>query len=68
VGFRSDKLYWTKGMYHLLEYNTDDEVDNLVVTPELYAGFVLKDDKHPAFEKKFFDEKVNNELHKEVPA
>ncbi len=45
----TSKLYWTKGMYHLLEY--DKEEDDLVVTPELYATHILKNEAYHRFEQ-----------------
>ena len=55
--FTSNKLYWTKGMHHLLEYSTDEEVENLVVTPELYASHILANNRGSGFDRKFFEAK-----------
>ncbi|MBC7887730.1 MAG: PAS domain-containing protein [Ferruginibacter sp.] len=48
----ADKLYWTKGMYHLLEYDTDEEMD-MSITPEFYHSHILKNDTYLEFEKRF---------------
>ena len=48
----ANKLYWTKGMYHLLEYDTDEEMD-MSITPEFYNSHILKTEAYYDFEKRF---------------
>lgn len=43
------KVYWTKGMYQLLEY--DVEPGDLQLTPELYKSHILKNEAYTLFEK-----------------
>ncbi|MEO7767945.1 MAG: PAS domain-containing protein, partial [Ferruginibacter sp.] len=54
-----DKLYWTKGMYHLLEYDTDDEMERSI-TPDFYSSHILKNDTYQEFERRFRDGNVKN--------
>ncbi|MEO6722162.1 MAG: ATP-binding protein [Ferruginibacter sp.] len=55
--FTVDKLYWTKGMYQLLEYDGEDEAENLAVTPKLYSSHMLSG---ASFDREFFDNRINN--------
>ncbi len=45
----NDRLYWTKGMYHLMEY--DPEEDDPVLTPAEYDSCILKDQAYLRFEE-----------------
>ncbi len=55
----ADKLYWTKGMYHLLEYDTEEEMD-MSITPDFYNSHILKNDTYLEFEKRFKDGNVKD--------
>jgi PAS domain S-box-containing protein len=55
----SDKLYWTKGMYHLLEYDTEEDMDK-VITSEFYKSHILKTDAYLEFEKKFSEGSIKD--------
>lgn len=48
----SGKMFWTKGMYQLLEYNLDDEMP-APLTPHFYKSHILKTDTYLDFEKRF---------------
>jgi len=48
----SDKLFWTKGMYHLLEYDINEDMQKSI-TPETYNNHILKSDSYLDFEKRF---------------
>ncbi|CAN5452086.1 hypothetical protein BH11BAC3_BH11BAC3_14140 [soil metagenome] len=39
-----DKLYWTRGMYHLLEYDTEEEIETVELTRDFYESHILKSD------------------------
>src|SRR5688572_8803936 len=45
----SDRLYWTKGMYHLMEYHPEEEEAG--VTRESFGAYILKDDAYLRFEQ-----------------
>ncbi len=49
--FYTGKLYWTKGMYQLLEYNIDEETTP-PVSPEFYSSHIIKTDVYLDFEKR----------------
>ncbi len=55
----ADKLYWTKGMYHLLEYDTEEEME-MAITPDFYNSHIVKNDTYLQFEKKFKDGNVKD--------
>ena len=57
--FQSDKIYWTKGMYHLLEYDTDEEMETSI-TPDFYSSHILKSDSYLDFENRFKNGKVKD--------
>jgi signal transduction histidine kinase len=48
----TDKLFWTKGMYHLLEY---DDVDMVTPSMSFLSDHIIKDDKFLEFEKRVKD-------------
>lgn len=50
--YTMDKLYWTKGMYHLLEYDTEEEMEK-TITPDFYKSHIIKSDSYLDFEKRF---------------
>ncbi|MCW3091570.1 MAG: domain S-box protein [Ferruginibacter sp.] len=54
-----DKLYWTKGMYHLLEYDTEEEMETSI-TPDFYKSHILKNDTYQEFEKRFSEGNVKD--------
>ena len=47
----SNKLYWTRGMYQLLEYDQDEHV-NTSITPEFYTSHIIKTDAYLEFEER----------------
>ncbi|MEO5893319.1 MAG: ATP-binding protein [Ferruginibacter sp.] len=53
------KLYWTKGMFRLLEYDSDEEIGT-VITYDLYDSHILKNDAYLEFEKRFKDGKLKD--------
>ena len=53
------KMYWTKGMYHLLEYDPEQDMD-IPLTAELYNSHIIKNDSYLDFEKRFKDGKVKD--------
>ncbi len=55
----ADKIYWTKGMYHLLEYDNDEEMDTSI-TPEFYNCHILKNDAYLEFEKRLKEGNVKD--------
>jgi PAS domain S-box-containing protein len=57
--FATDKLYWTKGMYQMLEYDMDEEVI-ASLTPDFYNSHILKNDTYLDFEKRFKDGNVKD--------
>jgi len=57
--FQTGKIYWTKGMYRLLEYDTD-EVMETSITPDFYASHILKSDAYLDFENRFKNGKVKD--------
>jgi len=57
--YPNEKLYWTKGMYHLLEYDTDEEMETSI-TPDFYGSHILKNDPYLDFEKRFRDGNVKD--------
>lgn len=54
-----DKMYWTKGMYHLLEYDTDAQMD-IPITSEFYNSHIQKNDAYFEFEKRFKEGNVKD--------
>lgn len=57
--FQTDKIYWTKGMYHLLQYDTEEEMETSI-TPDFYASHILKNDAYLDFENRFKNGKVKD--------
>ncbi len=57
--FQTNKIYWTKGMYHLLEYDTDEEMDTSI-TPDFYSNHIIKSDAYLDFENRFKNGKVKD--------
>jgi len=57
--FPSDKVYWTKGMYHLLEYDTEEEMETSI-THDFYSHHILKSDAYLDFESRFKNGKVKD--------
>ncbi len=53
----ADKLFWTKGMYHLLEY---DDVDEITPSMALLSEFIVKDEKYLEFEKRLKDGQIKD--------
>ncbi len=45
----NDRLYWTKGMYHLMEYEPD--LEEAALSPELFSNRILKDASFLRFEQ-----------------
>ncbi len=45
----TDKLFWTKGMYHLLGY---DDMDDVTPTRSLLTDLIMKDEHYLEFEKR----------------
>ncbi len=45
----TNKLFWTKGMYHLLGF---DDVDDVAPTMDLLSGMIIKDEHYLDFEKR----------------
>ncbi len=39
-----NKLYWTKGMYHLLEYDSYEDIASVELTREFYESHILKNE------------------------
>jgi len=56
---QTNKIYWTKGMYHLLEYDTDEEMETSI-TFEFYSNHILKNDAYLDFENRFNNGKVKD--------
>lgn len=56
----ANKLYWTKGMYHLLEYDNSDEEMETPITPEFYSSHIVKTDSYLDFEKRLSDGNVKD--------
>lgn len=44
------KMYWTKGMYNLLEYE-DNDLEDVSLTPGVYYDHILKNDVYHRFEE-----------------
>jgi PAS domain S-box-containing protein len=57
--YATDRLYWTKGMYQLLEYDMDEEVI-ASITPDFYISHILKNDAYLEFEKRLKDGNVKD--------
>jgi PAS domain S-box-containing protein len=57
--FPSNKIYWTKGMYHLLEYDTEEEMETSI-TPDFYSNHIIKSDAYLDFENRFKNGKVKD--------
>ncbi len=55
--FQTDKIYWTKGMYHLLQYDTEEEMETSI-TPDFYTSHIQKNDAYLDFENRFKNGKV----------
>ncbi|MEO6733142.1 MAG: PAS domain-containing protein [Ferruginibacter sp.] len=55
----ANKLYWTKGMFQLMEYHTEEETD-INITPELYNSHILKNDTYLDFEKRLSEGSVKD--------
>ncbi|MEO8172699.1 MAG: ATP-binding protein [Sediminibacterium sp.] len=53
----TDKLFWTKGMYHLMEY---DEADPISPSLSFLSDHIIKDDKYLDFEKRLKEGQVND--------
>ncbi|MEJ7588056.1 MAG: ATP-binding protein [Ferruginibacter sp.] len=58
----SGKLYWTKGMYKLLEFDLDEERETSI-TRDLYNSFILKNDAYLQFENRFKEGKIKDFYH-----
>ena len=54
-----DKLYWTRGMYQLLEYDMDED-DSLVISPAFYSNHILNTEAHREFQQEFAAGKMSN--------
>ena len=54
-----DKIYWTKGMYYLLEYDTDAQMD-IPITSEFYNSHIQKNVAYLEFEKRFKEGSVKD--------
>ena len=57
--FQTEKIYWTKGMYNMLQYDTEDEMETSI-TPDFYASHILKNDAYLDFENRFKNGKVKD--------
>ena len=53
----TDKLYWTKGMYHLLQY---DEVEEVTPTLPLFYNCIIKDKDFIDFDKRLKNGEIKN--------
>jgi len=53
----TDKLFWTKGMYHLLEY---DDMDAVTPSISFLSGHIIKDDKYLDFEKRLNEGQIKD--------
>ena len=54
----SDKLYWTKGMYSLMECEKDELEDG--INAAFYKSHILKNDNYLDFEKRLQDGKIKD--------
>ncbi len=53
----TDKLFWTKGMYHLLEY---DEMEGVTPTMSFLSEHIIKDEKYLDFEKRLNEGQIKD--------
>lgn len=56
----TNKLYWTKGMYQLLEYDFDDTGIDLPLSIDFYYDHIIKTKEFVEFEKKFLLGEIKN--------
>lgn len=57
---KPNKIYWTKGMYHLLEYDDDNDIDDISLSLDFYYEHIVKTKYFLEFEKRFLSGEIKS--------